>query len=236
MGGQTSLRVATFNILHGQRAADGVVDVRLLGSVCSSFEADVLALQEVDVGVPRSGRVHEARAVAAACGMKAVFGKAARVGGIGEYGNAVLVRGSVVGSRVVRLPRTAPNRPEPRCAVAVSTDLGVTVVATHLSIHRPEVFDQLEAVCGLVSEVGGPVVVLGDFNLEPPDVVARLESVGLSVAVSGPTFPASSPRIRIDYVAVGGGLSFGGSAEVVETPCSDHRAVVVEVFSPVTQN
>lgn len=223
------MRVVTFNILHGQRAADGVVDVPLLGEVCASFGADVLALQEVDVGVPRSGLVDEAAAVAKACGMRHVFGKAARVGGIGAYGNAVLVRGAIARSRLVALPRTAGRRAEPRAVIVAETSLGVTVVATHLSIHRPEVFDQLEAVCGLVREVEGPVVVLGDFNLEPDEVVGPLEAAGLTVAASGPTFPATSPRIRIDYVAAGGGLAPAGPAAVVETSSSDHRALIAEV-------
>ena len=67
------LRLATFNILHG-RATEGPVDVPLLRTSTAALGADVLGLQEVDVGAVRSGRHHLAEEVAEACGFDAVFG------------------------------------------------------------------------------------------------------------------------------------------------------------------
>ena len=79
------MRVATFNILHGERADGGGVDVDLLVDACRSLDADVLGLQEVDRHVRRSGRADLAGAVAAATEMHVALGRSRRTGG-GEYG------------------------------------------------------------------------------------------------------------------------------------------------------
>ena len=231
------MRVVSFNIQHG-RSAEGAVDVGLLARTCASFEADVLALQEVDVSSPRSGLVHEAKAVARACGMAFVFGQAARIGGVGRYGNAVLVRGSIVDSTTVRLTRDN-RRHEPRGAVVVGVELSdqagpayLSVVATHLSIHRPEVFAQLAEVVELAAPAAGngePIVLLGDLNLTTDEVRSTIEASGLTLAGDDtPTFPARQPVARIDHIALGGPLEFAG-LQVRATPSSDHLPLFAEV-------
>ena len=68
---------------------------------------------------------------------------------------------------------------------------------------------------------------MGDFNLQPPEAEPILVAGGLTVAQSGPTFPTSQLRIRIDYVAVAG-LDVK-HVEVAEAGVSDHRPLVVEL-------
>ncbi len=232
------IRAVSFNILHGRRV-DGtrVVDLDRLGRVAASLAPDLLALQEVDSGVPRSGRADQAAAVGAATGLAHTFGKAARVGGIGKYGNALLARGTITEVEVRPLPR-AKRSHEPRCVVLATVTLPgaapVVVAATHLSIHRPEVHEQLAAVVAALVEraAGRPHVLLGDLNLRPDEVAPVVERAGLALAPTDePTFPNPEPRIRIDHVAVGGGIALG-RVEVVATPSSDHCALVVELDVP----
>ena len=222
------LRVVSFNILHGQRAdGSGVVDLPLLCRSAAALEPDVLALQEVDVGVPRSGRKDQAAAVGQATGLSVVFGKAARVGGIGKYGNALLARDPITDVEVVPLTKAHRNN-EPRAAI-VATVGGLRVCATHLSIHRPEVHDQLRQVVDRLVGRPGPHVLVGDLNLLPEEVAPVVEAAGLTLADVGvPTFPRREPRIRIDHVAVSGDLDVVG-VQVVPTDSSDHCALVVEV-------
>lgn len=226
------LRVASFNILHGV-VADGLgrIDLDVLVRATRGLDADVLALQEVDVGVPRSGRVDQASFVADALGMDVVFGKAARVGGIGKYGNALLARGPITEVDVVTLPRTA-RRNEPRSAIVarVALDgLPVTVVATHLSIHRPEVHRQLDAALDLAVGRAGPRLVIGDCNLGADEVAPSALARGLALAdPTDPTYPRTRPRARIDHVLVDDGFEVA-AVEVVMTDLSDHCALVVEV-------
>lgn len=227
------LRIVSFNILHGQRGdGSGTVDHDLLGRSAAGLAADVLALQEVDVGVPRSGRVDQAALVGRATRLHAAFGKAARVGGIGKYGNALLAREAPRDVEVRPLPKAHRNH-EPR-SMLLAEVAGVTVAATHLSIHRPEVHDQLDAVVTALVEraAGRPCLLVGDLNLLPEEVAPVVEPAGLQLAPwAQPTFPNPEPRIRIDHVAAGGGIAFR-SVDVVPTPSSDHCALVIQVDVP----
>src|SRR4051794_10066437 len=100
-----ALRIVTFNIQHG-RGTDGAVDRGRLANAVAVLGADLLALQEVDVGLRRSAGVDEARLAGDASGLVAVFGAAHRVGWWGRYGNAVLSR-SAGEFRRLRFPRSA---------------------------------------------------------------------------------------------------------------------------------
>lgn len=231
-----SIRAVTFNILHGQRAdGSGIVDLPLLIRSVASLQPDILALQEVDVGVPRSGRTDQAREVAEALGFEWVFGKAARVGGVGKYGNALLARGPITDAEVVPLPKTARFN-EPRAAIVARVEIDGTVVsvcATHLSIYRREVHGQLAAAVDALRKRRGPRLLIGDLNLRPPDVAAVVEPLGMKLAdPTVPSFPRDRPRIRIDHV-VTSGMAFE-SVEVVATPSSDHCALVVRVRRSAT--
>lgn len=233
------IRIVSFNILHGQRGdGSGKVDHPLLARSAASLVPDLLALQEVDVGVPRSGRTNQAEVVAEATGLHASFGKAARVGGIGKYGNALLAREPLCDVEVRPLPKSHRNH-EPRAVILAEVTFDgttVTVAATHLSIHRPEVHTQLDAaVAALVDRAWGgrrPHVLVGDLNLLPDEVAPVVEAAGMTLAPTDqPTFPNREPRIRIDHVAVGGGIIVR-SVDVVQTDSSDHCALVVEVDLP----
>jgi len=104
------------------------------------------------------------------------------------------------------------------------------VGATHLSFRRGEGAPQLAVVVDALAEREGPRLLLGDLNLKPDVVEPALADAGYQVASTGATFPASSPRSRIDFVAVSG-------LEVVSvtTPApgmSDHLPVVADVCVP----
>ena len=62
------MRVATFNLLHGQSLADGSVDQSALRAAAETLDGDVVGLQEVDRGQPRSQLVDQTAAVADALG------------------------------------------------------------------------------------------------------------------------------------------------------------------------
>ena len=77
----TALRIATVNCLHGldvRSGAPGPVDPDLtaLAGAIASLDADVVALQEVDRGLERSGRVDQVAVLADALGCVGVFAPA----------------------------------------------------------------------------------------------------------------------------------------------------------------
>ena len=221
------MRIVTYNIKHGSVGA-GRIDLQLLADTCKRFEADILALQEVDVRALRTGLRHQAAMVARATGLDWAFGEAARRGPIRRYGNALLARGAIGDREVIPLPQ--PANGEFRVAVVASVALTggptVSVGATHLSFRKGEGAVQLGVLIEALGRRPGPRILLGDLNIGPDLALPALTAAGYSVAETGPTFPASSPRTRIDFVAVSG-LEIV-SVAVPEVPVSDHRPVVVQ--------
>ena len=62
------MRMATFNILHGRSVHDGSVELDRLVDSIKQLDADVLALQEVDLDQPRSGKADLTAVAAEAMG------------------------------------------------------------------------------------------------------------------------------------------------------------------------
>lgn len=207
-----------------------MVDVPALALWCAALDADVLALQEVDVAMARSGRADTVAVVAAACEMDAAFGPALTVGR-GRYGVALLVRGLVTSHEVV--PLAGPPGAEPRVAlvgrVAVDHE-ELSIVVAHLSPEAPR--PQLDEVGRLAQEQSGPLVLLGDLNVGGDVCRPALAERGLAL-VSGddPTFPASAPVARIDHLATRG-VTAERSWVLPRAPVSDHLALAADVAQP----
>jgi endonuclease/exonuclease/phosphatase family metal-dependent hydrolase len=220
------MRIATFNVKHGENG-HGRVDLRRLALACASLEADVLAIQEVDRFARRTGFRDEMRLIARATGLQAVFGEAARRRWR-RYGNVLLARGPISDVDVVRLPR--PGLGEPRVAIVARVSVGgvaMSVGATHLSFRKGEGAVQLDVLLAALAERDGPRLVLGDLNIGPDVVIPAAEAAGYTVAPTGPTFPASAPRTRIDFIAAAGLEIVSASTPAVGT--SDHLPIVAEV-------
>ncbi len=230
------MRIASFNIKNGL-SHDGSCDPEVLVSACRMLRADVLALQEVDRGVPRSNRADQTAIVATGCGLNGLYAPARRLDG-GEYGNALLVRGSLTDVEHIRLP-VVPRR-EARAVVLAGIEVdgvALSVAATHLQNRHggppptpkdaTEQLEQLEVVLARLARRPRPRALLGDLNLPPEVAVPVLEAAGYEVADSEPTVVVGAPKFRIDYVAIDG-LAVGAS-EVHDTAVSDHRALVVEI-------
>ena len=224
-----SLRIATFNVKHGDDGHGGV-DLRRLGAACAGLSADVLAVQEVDRFARRAGFRDEMRVIARATGLEAVFGEAARKRWR-RYGNVLLARGPIRDVEVIALPR--PGNGEQRVAIVARVAVNgvdMAVGATHLSFRRGEGAPQLDVLIDALARREGPRVLLGDLNLGPDVVEPALVAAGYQVAPTGPTFPARAPRTRIDFIAVS-----GLEVTSVSTPApgmSDHLPVVAEVRAP----
>lgn|SRR5215211_31557 len=230
------MRLASFNIKNGL-SDDGSHDPEVLVGACRRLRADVLALQEVDRGVPRSSEADQTTVVARGCGLNGLYAPARRLDG-GEYGNALLVRGSLADVEHIPLPVLPGNEARAVVLAGVEVDgVALSVAATHLQNRHggppptPEAameqLEQLEVVLAGLARRPRPRALLGDLNMPPEVAVPVLDAAGYEVADSEPTVVVGAPTFRIDYVAVDG-LAVGGS-EVLDTDVSDHRALVVEV-------
>jgi endonuclease/exonuclease/phosphatase family metal-dependent hydrolase len=220
------MRVTTFNIRHGE-SRDGQLNIGLLARTCEGFHADVLGLQEVDVGMSRSRWANLARRVARTTEMTYAFGPALRRGWFGRYGNALLARGSLWDVEELPLPSVAA---EPRAAILAMayTHAGtVSVASVHLSVHREERDQQLRLVLEALKARPLPRLLLGDLNGPPEDVAGLVRAAGLQLLLAAPTFPARAPEKQIDHVVTAGLRVLEWS--VPDTPVSDHCPLVAEL-------
>lgn len=226
------MRVASFNIHHGTVGRRGPVDPEQLGEVCAGFDADVIALQEVDQGTWRAKGVDLAAVAGRIAGMDHVFGRSRWFPG-GAYGNAVLVRGEIAASHVHRLPRSHWYRllQERRTVLEVEAVVAgqtISVACTHLGV-RPEInTEQLHDLLDRSAARPAPVAVMGDLNRNVGLVEPQTVAAGLQFVHHGPTFPAHRPRSVIDHVLVSPGVTVLAT-EVRSTPISDHAALLVDL-------
>ena len=116
----------------------------------ASLSPDVVALQEVEVGRVRTGRVDQPRVIADRLGMRLFFTSALHWHD-GKYGIAILSRLPLALVQAGRLPRLSLPVMQPRVAMAVSvaTSWGALVVVnTHLGLVARERRRQVEELLG----------------------------------------------------------------------------------------
>jgi endonuclease/exonuclease/phosphatase family metal-dependent hydrolase len=124
------MRLATFNILHGRSLSDDRVDLERFAAAVRALGADVLGLQEVDRGQPRSGGADLAAVAAEAMGATEYRFAAALCGtpgtwvaadgreppGSAAYGVALVSRYPVRSWGVLRVAPAPFRVPRPRFA------------------------------------------------------------------------------------------------------------------------
>lgn len=209
------LRVITYNVRRCQ-GRDGRISCDRIADVLAELDPDIVALQELDVGRPRSGAEDQPRRIAERLGMEHVFHASMQIDG-GYYGNATLSRFPLEMRSAMALPKLSPGGAgEIRSALWVSLEVcgqQVQVVNTHLGLRRRERALQISRLLGpewLGSpECTGAVIFCGDLNSLPGSRVYRqilqvLDDACLQVPGSRParTFTSRFPLFRIDHVFV----------------------------------
>lgn len=221
------LRLATYNI---KAARDSSLED--IAAVLKDLDADVIALQEVDRLVERSGSVDQAGELAAALEMRYVY-SASRVRESGDYGVALLSRLPIANAARAMLPSFGSF--EPRSAVIADVCAGggetVRVIGTHIDLNPFVAGQQHSALSELAAPfVGEGVVVMGDFNATDADPgLAALFDTPLADLGSLDDVPTCAGR-RIDFVLADDPLAARAlDASVVTSDASDHFPVVVEL-------
>lgn len=242
----------TYNT-HGCVGSDGRCRPERIAEVIRRFAPDVVALQEIDVGRSRSGKIDQARAIADLTDLEVHFTSARVPTDGGRYGNAILTHHPYE----LRAEGVLPVREgEARAAqwLRLSSPQGeLDVVNTHLSLHF---FERLAQIKSLFSdEPGSPIgrhpapfpalrgsldrlILCGDFNAGGLSVLYFLLRRRLTDAQRAvgrrprATWPARLPLLRLDHVWVGKALD----VEHVIVPrdratraASDHLPVVVDL-------
>ncbi|MFN2504192.1 MAG: endonuclease/exonuclease/phosphatase family protein [Acidimicrobiales bacterium] len=116
------MRLAAFNVLHGRSLSDGQVSTPRLVEACASLGADILCLQEIDRGQPRSGEVDQTAEVAAGMGAPAWRFEPALVGEPGGTWRAAADEDSAA---VVDRAGDSPQPAEPAYGIGLVSRLPV---------------------------------------------------------------------------------------------------------------
>jgi endonuclease/exonuclease/phosphatase family metal-dependent hydrolase len=205
-------RVLTYNV-HRWVGTDRQIAPARIAEVIASCAPDIVALQEVRVGSPKSG-IDQAAVVAAALGMDMHFQPTIRMFGE-QFGIAILTKHP---SRLVqsgRLPSLSSGAAlEKRCALWARVSLGgreIQVLNAHLSLRSRERYAQATALLGPEwlghADCTDPAILVGDFNAPPHSRSYRLFASRLNDAQLAnptgqpqPTFHTRAPVLRLDHV------------------------------------
>ncbi|PRY17494.1 endonuclease/exonuclease/phosphatase family protein [Kineococcus rhizosphaerae] len=237
------LRVATFNV---RELLDDTLAVR---EVLRAARADVVCLQEVPTLLFAGHRLGDLAAdtglwvtAAGAAGAGTAILTAARVD-VRAAGVRALPTARRRGWKPVRRRGTAEAAV--RVPLAGGWSVDVLVRSVHLGLDDGERFDHVTRLLP-GTPVGGPLepwsdapaVLAGDLNEEPGGAVHRRLSTVLldaaeAVGTPAPTFPARSPRRRLDAVLVDRLLSVTSVSTPGEHPgASDHLPVLADLLVP----
>jgi endonuclease/exonuclease/phosphatase family metal-dependent hydrolase len=216
------MRVATFNVHHCE-GRDGVIDLERIAGVISKTGASLVALQELDQGMGRSGRVDQPEVLQKLTGMKVHFFPTLRRAD-GRFGVGLASTDPLQAS-LQELPRAPEDEPR---GVIVARWNGISVVATHLSRFAGPRLGQTQALARTAAEQPPPTIVLGDLNQTFATLKPLLEAGFSCPPRSQPTFGRAWRRRQIDFVLAGRGLRVA-AWEAISSDASDHLALVARV-------
>ena len=244
--GARTIRVMTFNIHHGE-GLDETVDIERIADLILDSKADIVALQEVDRGIERTGRIDIMTKLSDLTHMTYAFGKTADLQG-GQLGNGFLTRFPIFEER--NLLYAADSSGEQRGLLQLVLGVGseeLAVMSTKLdgrSTDTGRVVCVRELLAAAERYAPRPVIVCGDFSETAEGRATAImkesfsdawEAVGSGV---GATWPADSPSVRVDYIFIS--RSYGKSdttdrrtlrpitARVLSSRASDHLPLLVE--------
>lgn len=246
------LRIMTYNV-HSCIGMDGKLSPARIAKVIAHYDPDIVALQELDEGRPRTGEVNQAHFIAQDLEMEFHFHPALQVAEE-LYGDAILSRYPMRLVHAGRLPggqnetsappglKTDGSRwpkylAEPRGALWVAVMIGdreVQLLNTHFGLRRRERSNQVEALLGPQwldhPDCRKPVILCGDFNALPGSPVCRklrrnFRDAQLMLNDHRPqrTFFGRYPVGRIDHVFV--------SPEITVTGIEVPRTALTRVAS-----
>lgn len=232
----------TYNV-HSCIGNDGKNLPMRIAKIIAGMHPDIVALQELDVGLARTGWVDQAELIAGELHMNYHFHPSLVIED-GRYGNAILSRYPMTPVKTGALPS---RRKEPRRgALWVEIDLkgrNVQVINTHLGLTPVRRRMQSHTLIGpdwLGNEKCVPPAILcGDMNATPGSYVHYNFSQKLTDAQlllhgkSRPrrTWPSISPFLRLDHVFVSKGIGIRACRvprSLDAKMASDHLPLLVE--------
>jgi endonuclease/exonuclease/phosphatase family metal-dependent hydrolase len=230
------LRVMTYNIRAADYGLTGIIATLKKG------QADIIALQEVDKLVRRTGRIDQPKSIARSLGMNYVFRKHFSYQG-GEFGLTLLSRFKIdqvervqaQGSNLILLKARVHTPGQPTIVIVVhfhpTNPLDKSSTKKENDAAR---LREAKRTLELATTCNAPLLITGDFNDTPGSPAYGLftERFQDCCGVAGDwwekTWPASFPIIRIDYIWVSRHFKVL-RCYALHSSASDHLPIIAEI-------
>lgn len=229
-----TLNLMTYNIRFGELAS-----MESIAAYIISEKSDIVALQECDWNTHRGNASHQngvefINELAFHTGMFGIYGKAINFSG-GYYGIGLLSRYPIVSHQRVLLPNDGKTEQRVMLVADIELPSGeiITFVNTHLEVKSSELrIEQIRFINEYLKDSSDILFLAGDMNASPDsEEIGFLNQDWQCLTDMENTFPASSPRTKLDYIYV----RKGNEVETVFTDArenvalSDHLPVVSAV-------
>lgn len=226
-----SLRIASYN-LHKCVGMDRRRDPGRVLAVINALNADVVALQEVDMRLGARPAALPARLIEAESDFHVAELPRTGPDSLGWHGQAVLVRrgARVLEAEGIELPGLEP-RGALRVVIAHEGAAPFTLIAAHLGLRRADRRAQWARLAEVMRAARPPALAIGDFN-EWAESRGFEALTGLHVHIPGATYPALAPLGRLDRIVTGPGLRMlrmGVFTSPIAARASDHLPIWADV-------
>ncbi len=232
------MKIMTFNIQHGldyNRVLSEnahIIDLKAVADTIRAQGADLCGLNEVNGAGADEVYTAQAQTIAGHLGWNYYFAEAIRFKGTNPYGNALVTRWPILKAETIGIPdpevKDEDAYYETRCILKALVDADgtpLTVLVVHIGLAKAEARNAVATLLSVLSEITGPVVLMGDFNLQPDDpilapLLAVMDDTADKLTGCRLSFPSNKSEIKIDYI-----LSREMTCETAEIPqivVSDH--------------
>lgn len=227
------LRVLCYNVHHCV-GVDKSLDLERIADVIRSVRPDVVALQEVDQNVKRSGHIDQPAELGKLTNMHVAFGGNIPLQG-GHYGNAILSRCPITRVKNHLLPNldSGEQRGVMEADISFPQPIGsLLLFATHLD-YRSDERERLASATVInnlaAKSSARPALLAGDLNAQPNSNTLKQLDAMWTRTNKAPmaTVPVGQPKKQIDFIL----FRPRNRWKVIETKvldeaiASDHRAI-----------
>ncbi|MGR6836481.1 endonuclease/exonuclease/phosphatase family protein [Syntrophomonas erecta] len=208
----------------------------MLDKICSVLEfidADLIGLQEVDMGAARSGFKKQAALIAQRLNMGYVFGETLRFRQ-GSYGIAVLSRYPIKKVKNLNLP----GNEEPRLCQIIDINIQqqtLHFINLHMGLnHTTRLANMQQLILPCLQNLPHPIIMVGDFNASPDEKPVLMlsdflqDTFAYNSGIINYTYPANNPQYRIDYIFVDRCYRVD-DFYIIAADASDHLPVVANI-------
>ena len=248
----TSIRAVTLNVAHGRK--DGRNQMLLgeetirsnlveVADFLDRSEADVIALQEVDAESKWSGKFNHLDFLSENSAYVCSYHGIHASGRMYDFGTALLAQKPFGDSFTHSFKPSWPTTTKGFSFAALDWNPGgalpeptvVNFISVHLDFSRRSVRrSQVEEMVAALSQIEGPMVMMGDFNTDWEAKESSLKSLAeqLNLSAFKPLAEGLSTYgkkgARLDWILISDDLEFSDYSVLPEV-MSDHYAVAAEI-------